>query len=541
MKQISGQFIDIKNKSIYPVELTIENGKINSMEKVEQADDQYLLPGFVDAHVHVESSMLVPSEFARLAVVHGTVGTISDPHEIGNVLGVKGVEYMIENGKKVNFKFYFGAPSCVPATPFETAGAKITVEDVEYLLKKDEIVYLAEMMNWPGVLFNDETVFAKIAKAKELGKPVDGHAPGLKGDQAKQYIQAGISTDHECFTAEEASDKLKYGMKILIREGSAAKNFEALIDLMNDNYTEMMFCSDDKHPDNLVEGHINLLVKRALDKGVDLFKILQAACINPVEHYGMDIGLLREGDPADFIIIDNPKDFNVLQTWIGGELVAESGQTNIPKVQNDIINNFDTSLKTKEDFEVNITGNKVNVMEALDGQLITNLLTYESSLIDNDDQTNTDEDLLKIAVVNRYADAPVSVGYIKNIGLKTGAVASSVGHDSHNIVVVGIDADSMCKAVNLIIEQRGGASAVGHGKEMILGLPVAGIMSEKDGYEVADEYSAIDAFAKTLGTPLNSPFMTLSFMALLVIPKAKMSDMGFFDGEKFEFLEVFSD
>lgn len=541
MKTITGQLIDIKNKSIYPAEVTIEAGKIKSVKKVEKAESQYLLPGFVDAHVHVESSMLVPSEFARLAVVHGTVGTISDPHEIGNVLGVKGVEYMIENGNKVNFKFYFGAPSCVPATPFETAGAEINVDDVEYLLKKDEVVYLAEMMNWPGVLFNDETVFAKIEKAKKLGKPVDGHAPGLKGDQAKQYIAAGISTDHECFTAEEASDKLKYGMKILIREGSAAKNFEALIELMHDNYAEMMFCSDDKHPDNLVEGHINLLVKRALAKGIDLFKILQAACINPVEHYNMDIGLLQNGDSADFIVIDNPTDFNVLETYINGELVAANGKTHIAQVQNDIINNFDTSPKQKEDFEVNFKGSKVQVMEALDGQLITNLLQYDVGLIDNEDQTNIDEDLLKIAVVNRYQDAPVSVGYIKNIGLKTGALASSVGHDSHNIVVVGVDAESMCKAVNLIIEQRGGVSAVGNGKSQVLGLPVAGIMSEKDGYEVANEYSSVDAFAKTFGTPLNSPFMTLSFMALLVIPRAKMSDMGFFDGEKFEFLDVFVD
>ncbi len=541
MKIISGQLIDIKNKSIYPAEITIVDAKIASINKVEKADDQYILPGFVDAHVHVESSMLVPSEFARLAVVHGTVGTISDPHEIGNVLGVKGVEYMIDNGNQVNFKFYFGAPSCVPATPFETAGAEITVDDVEYLLKKKEVVYLAEMMNWPGVLYNDETVYAKIAKAKALGKPVDGHAPGLKGEQAKTYIEAGISTDHECFTAEEAADKLKYGMKILIREGSAAKNFEALIDLMQEHSNQMMFCSDDKHPDNLVEGHINLLVKRALAKGIDLFKILQVACINPVEHYKMDIGLLRQNDPADFIVIDNTKDFNVLQTWVNGEVMAQNGKTNIQSITNEIVNNFDTSLKKVEDFNVEIIGSKVSVMEAMDGQLITNLLKYDSELINNENQTNTDEDLLKIAVVNRYADAPISVGYIKNIGLKTGAVASSVGHDSHNIVVVGVDAESMCQAVNIIIEKKGGVSAVGHGKEMVLGLPVAGIMSHKDGYEVANEYSAIDAFAKILGTPLNSPFMTLSFMALLVIPRAKMSDMGFFDGEKFEFLEVFGD
>lgn len=541
MTQVSGQYIDIINRIIYPATLHIEDAMIKKVEKMESAPNQYLLPGFVDAHVHVESSMLVPSEFARLAVVHGTVGTISDPHEIGNVLGVEGVEYMIENGKQVNFKFHFGAPSCVPATTFETAGAEINVDDVEYLLKKPEVNYLAEMMNWPGVLFDDETVFAKIAKAKALGKPVDGHAPGLKGEQAKKYAAAGISTDHECFTAEEALDKLVCGVKILIREGSAAKNFEALIPLLDKHFENIMFCSDDKHPDNLVEGHINLLVKRALAKGNDLYKVLQAACINPVNHYNMNIGLLREGDAADFILIDNLEEFNVLQTWINGELVAESGQTKIPKVENKIVNNFDCSPKNVDQFKVNITGHKVQVMEALDGQLITNLLRYDSELIDNSNQTNSDQDILKITVVNRYEEAAPAVGFIQNIGLRSGAIASSVGHDSHNIIAVGVDDESIAKAVNLIIEANGGVSAVGNDSEMLLELPVAGIMSDKDGYEVAEEYSAIDAFAKSLGSPLNSPFMTLSFMALLVIPKAKMSDLGFFDGEAFKFLEVFGD
>ncbi|MDW3208974.1 MAG: adenine deaminase [Reichenbachiella sp.] len=541
MSQVSGQLIDIPNRQIYPATVHFEKGIIQKIEKKEEAPDQYLLPGFVDAHVHVESSMLVPSEFGRLAVVHGTVGTISDPHEIGNVLGVEGVEYMIENGKQINFKFHFGAPSCVPATTFETAGAEINIEDVEYLLKKPEINYLAEMMNWPGVLFNDETVLAKIEKAKSLGKPVDGHAPGLKGEQAKNYATAGISTDHECFTIEEAQDKLDCGMKILIREGSAAKNFEALIPLLDKNYERIMFCSDDKHPDNLVEGHINLLVKRALAKGNDLYKVLQAACINPVEHYNMNIGLLKENDPADFIVIDNTDDFNILQTWINGELVAENGDSHIPKVENKIINNFDCQPKTAEQFKIDIKGNKVQVMEALDGQLITNLLFFDSSLINNPNQTNTEEDILKVTVVNRYKEASPAVGYIKNIGLKKGAIASSVGHDSHNIIAVGVDDESIAQAVNLIIKAKGGVSAVGNGQEQLLELPVAGIMSEKDGYEVAEAYSKIDAFSKTLDSPLNSPFMTLSFMALLVIPKAKMSDLGFFDGETFKFIDVFVD
>lgn len=541
MKKISGQLIDIINKEIYPAVVTFDKDQIINIEKTAIADDQYILPGFVDAHVHVESSMLVPSEFARLAVVHGTVATISDPHEIGNVLGVEGVEYMIDNGNQVNFKFHFGAPSCVPATIFETAGAVIDIGDVEYLLNKPEVHYLAEMMNWPGVLFRDNEVLEKIAVAQKLGKPVDGHAPGLKGEQAREYIAAGISTDHECFTAEEALDKLKHCMKILIREGSAAKNFEALIPLLEENYENMMFCSDDKHPDNLVQGHINMLVKRALARGIDLFKVLRAACVNPVEHYKMKVGLLRVGDPADFIVVDNITDFNVKQTYIDGELVAENGRTRIERIENKVVNNFNTTPKVVEDFNLEITKPTVRVMEALDGQLITNLKLFPSTLIDNENQTNTAKDILKIAVVNRYTDAPVAVGYIQNIGLKEGAIASSVGHDSHNIVVVGVDAASMCQAVNLIIAQQGGVSAVGNNQEMILGLPVAGIMSDKDGYEVAKEYSAIDQFAKSLGSTLNSPFMTLSFMALLVIPKAKMSDLGFFDGEKFEFVEVFCD
>ena len=481
MNKISGKLVDIMAREIYPAEVHFDENGIKSINRLQTTENRYILPGFIDAHVHIESSMLVPSEFARLAVVHGTVGTISDPHEIGNVLGVEGVEYMIDNGNQVNFKFHFGAPSCVPATTFETAGAEIDLTDVEYLLKKPEINYLAEMMNWPGVLFDDPTVFDKISIAQKLGKPVDGHAPGLKGDEAKKYIEAGISTDHECFTAEEALEKLKYGMKILIREGSAAKNFEALIPLLEEHYENMMFCSDDKHPDNLVEGHINLLVKRALKKGLDLFNVLQAACVNPVEHYDMDVGLLRTGDTADFIVINDLEKFDVLETWINGIKVASDGTSHIESTHNDIINNFSTHPRSQSDFELAIAGKNIRVMEALEGQLITNLKSFPSSIIDNPNQTNIDEDILKIAVVNRYKNAPVALGFIKNIGIKTGAIASSVGHDSHNIIVAGVDSASMCRAVNLIIEQKGGVSALGNDAEMILGLPVAGIMSNKDG------------------------------------------------------------
>lgn len=544
---ITANLVDVHQEKIYPAKITVENGRIAAIEETPDLGPltpDYALPGFIDSHVHIESSMLVPSEFARLAVVHGTVGTISDPHEIANVCGMEGVEFMIENGRTVPFKFNFGAPSCVPATVFETAGASLDSNDVEKLLQRDDIRYLSEMMNFPGVLFKDEEVMKKIAAAHRLGKPVDGHAPGLRGNEAKQYIDAGISTDHECFTAEEALDKLKYGMKILIREGSAARNFEALVGLLHDHSGQIMFCSDDKHPDSLVLGHINQLCERALAKGVDLFKILKAACVNPVLHYKLDCGLLRVGDPADFIIVKDLEKFSVLKTYINGELVAENGKSLIKKQKAGAVNNFSCDPLQPDDFAISATDTNppftnlhspllIPVIEALDGQLITNRLEEKGKIENGRWVSDTENDILKIVVVNRYANAPVAKSFIKNIGLKTGALASSVAHDSHNIVAVGVDDESLCKAVNLIIAQKGGVSAVGNGKEMVLPLPVAGLMSNEDGYEVASAYTAIDRFSKELGSTLGSPFMTLSFMALLVIPHLKLSDKGLFDGDKF--------
>ncbi|QNF33858.1 adenine deaminase [Adhaeribacter swui] len=539
--KVSGQIVDVIHKQIFSGSIVVINGKIAHIIREPVESQQYLVPGFIDAHVHIESSMLVPSEFARLAVPHGTVATVSDPHEIANVLGLPGVEYMIENGQKVPFKFYFGAPSCVPATPFETAGAEVTPEDIEDLFLRPEVKYLAEMMNWPGVLNQDPLVMQKITLAQKFGKQVDGHAPGLRGEQAQQYAAAGISTDHECFTAEEARDKLAVGMKILIREGSAAKNFEALIDLLPKFPTEIMFCSDDKHPNDLVEGHINQLVKKALARGFDVFDVLQAACVNPVRHYGLEVGLLRENDPADFIILDTlTPDFKVLETFIAGKQVAEHGVTLLEYSASPTPNNFNTHAKSPVDFHFPMTGpGLLNVMEARDGQLITKrliapaLLTQEKNAI-----ADIENDILKIAVVNRYHNEPPAIGFIKNFNLKSGAIASSVAHDSHNIIVVGTDDVSICKAVNLLIEVQGGVVAVNGGDIKLLPLPVAGIMSADNGYEVAQAYSEIDAMSKAMGSTLQSPFMTLSFMALLVIPELKLSDKGLFDGNIFSFAPV---
>ena len=536
-----GNIIDIEEKKIFFGEVEVSNGKIVSIKEIDtqQEDASFILPGFIDAHVHIESSMLVPAEFAKLAVVHGTVATISDPHEIANVCGLKGVEFMIENGKKVTFKFYFGAPSCVPATVFETAGASLNSAEVNTLLAKDEINYLSEMMNFPGVLNHDEEAMKKIYSARKYNKPVDGHAPGLRGEDARNYIEAGITTDHECFTKEEALDKLKYGMKILIREGSAAKNFEALIDLLHDYEDEIMFCSDDKHPDSLVKGHINELCQRSVAKGIDIFKVLKAACLNPVKHYSMQVGLLKTGDPADFIVVKNLENFQVEATYIDGTKVAGNGKSNIITSPSELINNFNCHIKKTKDFFVkrNNDDEKMAAIEALDGQLITNKILVDPKVENGGYVSDSENDILKIAVVNRYKDAPIAIGFVKNFGLKKGAIASSVAHDSHNIIVLGADDESICRAVNLIIENRGGISCVDNDSiEKVLPLPVAGLMSNDDGFNVADNYSDIDRMAKSFGSQLSAPFMTLSFMALLVIPHVKLSDLGLFDGDAFKLI-----
>lgn len=536
--QVAGHLVDIPGKRSYPAVVTIVNGRIGNIAPATgEVPSRYILPGFIDAHVHVESAMLVPSEFARLAVVHGTVGTVSDPHEIANVLGVAGVEYMLNNAAQVPFKCCFGAPSCVPATVFETAGAVVGVADVEQLLQRPDIYYLSEMMNYPGVLHQDAEVMAKIAAAQKYNKPVDGHAPGLRGGEAAAYIAVGISTDHECFTLEEALGKLQHGMHILIREGSAARNFEALAPLLQSHPQMVMFCSDDKHPDNLVEGHINLLVKRALAKGFDLYNILQAACVNPVRHYKMPVGLLQLNDPADFIIVNNLQEFNILETYINGNVVAANGKTLIPPVPISPVNQFSCELKTPPAFSVPGQGTTaaVRVIEALEGQLITNSITAQVPVKNGELVSDTDNDVLKIAVVNRYRNEAPAIGFIKNFGLKQGAIASTVAHDSHNIIAVGVSDERICEAVNELIRCQGGICVTGAQGSEVLPLPVAGLMSAVDGYATARRYSELDKAAKALGSRLDAPFMTLSFMALLVIPHLKLSDKGLFNGDQFAF------
>ena len=535
---VKGNIVDILNKRIFKGEVCLENGQISAIREVNHEVENYILPGFVDAHIHIESSMVVPSEFAKIAVLHGTVATVSDPHEIANVLGVQGVDFMIENGKKVPLKFNFGAPSCVPATSFESAGAVINADDIKLMMENPDINYLAEMMNYPGVLFDDEEVLQKIEHAKNNNKPIDGHAPGLRGNDVTKYIAAGISTDHECFRYDEALEKLQKGMKILIREGSAAKNFEALIDLLPEHYNNMMFCSDDKHPDDLLLGHINQLCERAVAKGIDVFKVLQAACVNPVKHYNLEVGLLQVGDPADFILVDNLKEFNVLETYINGELVAKNGKSFVKSVPFEVLNNFNTDIKKVADFRLASSSKKIRVIEALDGELVTNQIAADSLIVDGNLVSNTATDVLKMTVVNRYKNETPSIAFIKNFGIKEGAIASSVGHDSHNIIAIGVSDEAICKAVNLIIENKGGVCAVTKTTEKVVALPVAGIMSDQPAEITGNAYAALDAMAKEMGSTLRAPYMSLSFMALLVIPSLKLSDKGLFDGNTFKFTSL---
>lgn len=540
-QEINGFVVDVIKRTIFKGSVLIQNGIIEAVRQLEEdvaVPEQFIMPGFIDAHIHIESSMMSPCAFATIAVQHGTVATVSDPHEIANVCGMDGIAYMINDGLKVPFKFYFGAPSCVPATPFETAGAIIDKDNIETLLQNPAVKYLSEMMNFPGVLHNDPLVMDKIAVAKKYSKPVDGHAPGLLGTDALQYIQAGISTDHECTSLEEAIWKAQNGMYILIREGSAAKNFDALIPLMNIMPNKVMFCSDDKHPDALMNCHINELVIKAIDLGYNIFDVLHASCVLPIKHYNLEVGLLQPGDPADCIIVKDLKHFEVLDSYINGVKVVENKKSIIPFMGTTSINHFNCDIISIDQIANSkaIVHNNLPIIVALDGQLITDKELVEVDFKNLNSIPNVEKDILKIIVVNRYKNNSIAVGFIKNFGFKKGAIASSVAHDCHNIVAVGVDDTSIVEAVNAIIENKGGISVYDGGATSIMSLSIAGLMSDQAANVVAAQYEILDAKAKALGCKLSAPFMTLSFMALPVIPHLKITDKGMFDVDKFTFI-----
>ncbi|WIM42835.1 adenine deaminase [Methanosarcina mazei] len=554
MKKYMGIIVDAISRRQFKGEITVENGKIIRVEEKEHDNEQYILPGLVDAHVHIESSMTVPSVFARMAVAKGTVAVVSDPHEIANVMGEEGIEFMLEDSKKSPLKVYFGVPSCVPATPFESSGAVLDINAVDRLLAKDDLHYLSEMMNFPGVILEFPDVMAKLESARKHGKVIDGHAPGLRGADLQKYIGAGISTDHECFEYEEAREKIELGMKILIREGSSARNFETLYPLIDEYPDHVMLCTDDSHPDTLIyEGHIDKLIRRGQEKGLDIYNLIRTAVFNPVEHYGLNVGLLREGDPADFIIVDNLKSFNILSTFIDGECVYENRKVLFPLEKVPAKNVFNRNKISIDDVKLVPPAGaiqeqttekgikKIRVIVANDGELVTGQELIVPKIENGNLVSDPERDILKMVVLSRYSDDPVRIGFIKNIGLEKGAIASSIAHDSHNIIAVGATDEDIVETVNRLIKNKGGI-AVGTAENLLdLPLEVAGLMSTPEGEEVASRYHLLNEEARKLGTSLESPFMTLAFMSLLVIPELKLGDKGLFDVTKFEFVDLFAD
>lgn len=538
---INSNFVDIHTRDIYPARVEIHDGKIIAVNRVGAAPEGYMLPGFIDAHVHIESSLVTPVAFSYQAVRHGTVGVVSDPHEIANVLGEAGVDFMIENSELSPLKTLYGAPSCVPATGFESSGAILDDASIRRILEKDSVAFLSEMMNFPGVIQKDPAVLSKIKIARDKGLPVDGHAPGLMGEDLKTYVDAGISTDHECFSIKEAEEKIQAGMKILIREGSGAKNFNALIPLLKTHPEQIMFCTDDLHPDDLLEGHINKLVFRAIGEGYDLFDVLRAASINAIEHYHFDVGLLRVGDPADFILIDDFDRGNILATYINGKKIFAEGKTLFKQTTSSTPNFFNAEKISPLDIKVKEAGKLMRTIVAVNGELITKERIEKPRIKNGFVMSDPGEDTLKIVVINRYHKRDPAVAFIHGFGLKKGALVSSIGHDSHNIICVGVSDEAIAEAVNWVIGHKGGIAI--HNGEKVQGLPleIAGIMSANTVKVAAEKYKELSVKAKELGSELTAPFMTLAFMSLLVIPELKLSDQGLFDGKQFSFTSLFID
>lgn len=538
---LTGQLVDVYSRSIYPVCIEVCEGIISSIRQLDSCEGGYIMPGFIDAHVHIESSMVVPAQFACQAVCWGAVAVVSDPHEIANVCGVEGVNFMIANGLQSPLKFFFGAPSCVPATSFETSGAVLSSVDVAQLLSRDDIWYLSEMMNYPGVLFNDAEVMAKLQAARRVNKLVDGHAPGLSGERLKAYANAGIVTDHECSSLQEALEKASLGMHILIREGSAAKNFESLIELIRLFPNQTHFCSDDLHPDDLLRGHINLLVKRAVAMGYDLFDVIRAASVNQSLLYSIPVGSLRVGDAADFIVVDNLTDFTVAQTYINGNCVYNGSRPSLNLDSLVPVNRFGALPVQSQDIELFDKGTQVRVIQCSDGDLLTQSLTVFPAVKDGRIVSDPAADVLKLVVVNRYQPASPAIGLLKGFGLQKGAVAVSVAHDSHNIIACGVTDAFISKAVNELIAHKGGLVYVDDQVSFCLPLPVGGLMSNLSVSEVAQQYETINRLIKQAGSGLTAPVMTLSFMSLLVIPSLKLGDRGLFDVETFTFTSLYVD
>ncbi len=532
---IRGNVVNPFTEEIYPAEINMQDGVIECVKQIEGNFNQYVLPGFIDAHIHIESSMLTPSRFAEAVVPHGTTSVVSDPHEIANVLGIDGIKYMIKDASLVPLNVFFTAPSCVPATPFETSGAVIGSNKIDELLKDDEIVALGEMMNFPGVLTGDSEVIAKIKAAKTYKKPVDGHAPLLTGNDLCKYIAAGISTDHECTIPGEVIEKRKLGMKVMLRQGSSAKNLADLIGAGGD-----FIVSDDKHPEDLLKGHIDLMLREAVELGEDPVEALKMVTINPAAHYNLDTGLIAPGRAADIVVVDDLRNFNVKEVYIGGNIAAREGKALFGFKPLELESTFKINHKKAEDFEIlsSQKEEKVRVIDVVEGQLLTEESEATLQVANGKIESDVKNDILKIAVLERYGHNWMTNAFIHGFGLKKGAIASSVAHDSHNIIAVGTNPQNMADAVNRLVDNNGGLVAAVDGHYHSLRLPIGGLMSTESAEDVALKLEKLHHFLKSMGCKLASPFMTMSFLALLVIPKLKISDRGLFDVEKFDFVDV---
>lgn len=549
--EIRGHIVDVVRRDIYDGVIVVENGTIVAVRQCELPQSEkpypYLMPGFIDSHVHIESSMMEPHEFARVAVGHGTIGVVADPHEICNVMGVEGLDYMVRSGKRAMMNICFGAPSCVPAVggDIETSGAVLDADDIERLMARDDIGFLGEMMNYVGVLAGDEQVMKKIAAAQRYGKRIDGHAPGLTGAERDKYVSAGISTDHECSTLEEGRSCIKAGMKVIIREGSAAKDYERLKPLIGENPGHVMLCTDDCHPDDLVRGHINAIVKRAIADGYDLFDILQAACVNPQHHYQLKWGLLQKGDPATFIMVDNiGPHFRVQHTMVNGVEVfsfnSSSGAIHAQALTDDEIvafpNRFVAAPITVDDIRLDISsGDTAHIINATDGSLLTG---HEVETISGNpliDAKYPWPEVQKIVVYNRYTPgAKPVVGLVRGFGLREGAIASSVAHDCHNIVAIGLKDELLVQAINRVVEMKGGEVVVSKDEMLDIALPIGGLMSPLSGHEVAYRCRLISDMVEQLGCEMKAPFITMAFMCLPVIPELKITDRCLWNSSKME-------
>lgn len=538
MKTIEGNIVDI-------IDRTIRKGRVyfsGIIESIQYDDaiesEAYILPGLIDAHVHIESSMMSPLEYSKVAIRNGVVAAVTDPHEIANVCGMEGVEFMIKNAQLTPMKISTGAPSCVPATPFETSGACLGSKEITLLFEKGWCSHLSEMMNFPGVVNADDEVLSKLNIAKKYHKSIDGHAPLLKGNDLETYINAGISTDHECTSLEEAIEKIHLGMKIMLRESSASHDFDILLPLIQNHSDQVMFCTDDIHPDDLEVGYINLLVKRAIHAGYSIFDVLSASTYTAINHYHLSVGVLQIKDQADFIVVDSLDEFNILKTVISGNEIYDGDKVHVSVVTNESVNNFYRNNITIEDIQIKANGNFLNVIEISEGSLLTKKLIYP--IVGNNlcVQSNIENDIIKIVVVNRYQKAKPAIAFIKGFKLKNGAIAGSIAHDSHNIIAIGVDDKEIIAAIKTIQDNKGGLVVVDDCYVDFLELPIAGLMSNADCVTVALNYKILLQKAKSLGCFLHSPFMTMAFMSLLVIPEIKLSDKGLFDGNKFEIIDL---